>query len=94
MSDSVSGSAPRSDFEVLSHWGTANKKPRKLLPAYLHGFRSVDEPVILRTPNQQIDLRPRSPLKGSGRRLSEVRAINHRTPVVERAAHGQELHGV
>lgn len=93
MSGSVKGSGPRSDFEVLSHWGTASRGPLKLLAAYLHGFRSVDESVILRTPNQQIDLHPWSPLKFSGWRLSEVPAVNHRSPVVERATHGQELHG-
>lgn len=93
MSGSVKGSGPRSDFEVLSHWGPASRGPLQLLAAYLHGFRSVDESVILRTPNQQLDLHPWSPLKCSGWSLSEVPAVNHRTPVVERATHGQELHG-
>lgn len=65
-----------------------------LRTAYLHGLCSVDEPVVLRTPDEQIDLRPWKPLQCPGWSLSEVLAIDHRSPVVERAAHGQELHWV
>ena len=63
-------------------------------PTYLHGLGSVDEPVILRTSDEQIHLGPWGPLQCSGWGLSEVLAVDHWTPVVEGTAHSQQLHQV
>lgn len=71
--------------------GPRTAGPRRPAPSYLHRLRSVDEPVVLRTPDEQIDLRPRRLLQRCGWGLPEVLAVDHGTPVVERAAHGQEL---